>query len=895
MLTPERYQAAVALFHAARNEPLEHQSAFVQSACGDDAALRRVVLDMLAQVDAPAHNLDEPLIGSSGGLAAASLSTTRPLTLPCDLAGYRLIDVLGQGGMGTVYLAEQSRPARRVALKLIRNDLATDRAHRRFEYEIEALGRLNHEGIARIYDAGFADVGGVEHPYFAMEHVAGRPLVRYAREARLSIPARLELFAAVCDAVQHAHQRGVIHRDLKPSNILVAEGGATERGGDPLPKVLDFGVARLISADARERADLTSSGEVIGTLAYLSPEQLAGDTSVVDTRADVFALGVTLFELLTGKLPHEASEISVAEYLRTLPEAPPPSLTTLDRQFAGDLETIVHCALRPDPAARYESAAALGADVRRFLRHEPIEARQPTLIYQLVKFAQRRRSLALAGAIAVVGAIVGIGSLFWAWHATDKQRQAAVAAEADAKAARIESEDALAETQRQMKVAQAINDFYANELLIQAEPGHQQDPDLTVRELVRRADDRVGDRFADDPRIRSTLLGALGDIHLGFGDFDRAAQRLQEALTLARDDLGERHAWTIALMQDLAVAHRGLGRFDAALDLAQRAHSASIAALGAGAERTLGIAIDLASIYEARGDIASAAAIYRETSATALKAFGPDDVRVLSSQFGLANIAARNGDLDIAAEMHRDILERRRRARGKHHPFTLASLAALSRVYYEQARYDEVFETELEAYALRREILGDSHPDTRNALNTLGMVALQLGLLDDAERYLRQALDAELLINGSGSAAAATLQSNLALVHIDREEYEAASKLLAASLAAQRRIAAETNGPPPLIPWFNYAGLLVRQERFDDALDEFEQVIAAARENLPPDHYHLGIFLTQYGTCLARLDRATEAAKTLREAVDILTASLGADHERTVIAREALSELNTID
>ena len=354
-------------------------------------------------------------------------------------AGYRLVRLIGQGGMGAVYEAEQASPRRAVALKVIRPGWATPAALRRFDLEAEILGRLEHPGVARIYEAGVGQgADGQAQPFFAMELVRGRPLTEYAAERRLTVAGRLALFAAVCDAVQHAHQQGVIHRDLKPSNILVTEDGG--------PKVLDFGVARL-TADGGRDGTATGDGQVVGTLQYMSPEQAAGDAGRVDTRADVYALGLILYELLAGRPAFALDGRPLAEVLEVIRDQAPAALSSVDRRLRGDLETIVGTCLAKEPGRRYAGASAVAADVRRYLNFEPIAARPPSAFYHLARFA--RRNVVLVGGVAAVFVSLVLGVI-----GTSVGLSRARDAQALAERRRTDAEDARKAADVQREVAE---------------------------------------------------------------------------------------------------------------------------------------------------------------------------------------------------------------------------------------------------------------------------------------------------------------------------------------------------------------------------------------------------------------------------------------------------------
>ncbi len=438
------------IFNAARSMPRGDRTRYLNAACAQDPALRSEVEAMLAHDADPQEYLKTPAM--SAGLhftladGAAARAAARPT--PERIGGYRILRTLGEGGFGIVYLAEQEHPRRTVALKVMKPHIASPQMLRRFEYEAQVLGRLAHPGIAQIYEAGTAEGGDCLRAFFAMEYVQGRALDAYARDCALDTPARLDLVAKVCDAIQYAHQRGVIHRDLKPANILVVDpsgagadadesqarwtgsapatddapkttllsraprGSARrsrrstpgQRGSAVLsaqiqPKILDFGVARSTDPDVQYTSLQTSAGQLIGTLPYMSPEQVVGDPSEVDTRADVYALGVVLYQVLAGRLPFDFRNCSIAEAARRIRDDEPPRLGLLDRSLRGEVELIVAKAMDKDKTRRYQSASDLAADLRRHLDGEPIEARRNSTLYVLGKSLRRHRKAAAAAAL----------------------------------------------------------------------------------------------------------------------------------------------------------------------------------------------------------------------------------------------------------------------------------------------------------------------------------------------------------------------------------------------------------------------------------------------------------------------------------------------------------------
>ncbi|MBN4082645.1 serine/threonine protein kinase [Phycisphaeraceae bacterium AH-315-B13] len=345
----------------------------------------------------------------------AAEALDRAPAIPETIASYKILGLLGQGGMGIVYRAQQHSPKRTVALKVLAPETMTRERIRRFTYEAEFLGRLQHPGIAQIYDAGVAQTPDGRCPYLTMELVEdARSLTHYARENDLDTRQCLVLMAEICDAVEHAHQKGIIHRDLKPANIVIDPAGRT--------KILDFGVACAIDPDTEALPTATVVGRVVGTIPYISPEQAAGSSRDVDTRSDVYSLGVVLYRLLTGRMPYTLDDMSPSQALHTICDEEPTRLSSVRRDLTGDIETIVSTAIAKDRSHRYQSASALGEDIRRFLHDHPILARPPSAVYLLSKFAKRNKPL-IAGSIAVLLVLV-LGLAGTSWQAAKARKEA---------------------------------------------------------------------------------------------------------------------------------------------------------------------------------------------------------------------------------------------------------------------------------------------------------------------------------------------------------------------------------------------------------------------------------------------------------------------------------------
>jgi WD40 repeat protein/predicted Ser/Thr protein kinase len=449
------------LFHQASDLPPAERRVLLDAACQGDPSLRAEVERLLAEDarlragESEGAFLKSPLVGApdagnaqeggatrlAGHVSAGTLGPSGLRAPPSRIASYRIMRLIAEGGMGTVYEAEQDSPRRPVALKLIRPGLATGALVKRFQYEAQILGRLRHPGIAQVYEAGVDEDG---QPFFAMEFIRGLSLDEYAKVHGLDPAARAGLVARVCDAVQHAHDQGIIHRDLKPANILVEDTGQ--------PKVLDFGVARATNADLLTSAGLTRTGQILGTPNYMSPEQVAADPSAIDHRADVYALGVVLFELLAHRLPYHLETQPLAEAARLILQQDPPALSSIQPELRGDVETIVAKALEKDPARRYQTAADLAGDLRRWLAHEPILARPPSALYHLRKFARRHTAL-VGGVVATVAALV-LGLVGTILFAVGEARQRGLA-EKNAQAALGEERKAKFQTYRARLAAAA--------------------------------------------------------------------------------------------------------------------------------------------------------------------------------------------------------------------------------------------------------------------------------------------------------------------------------------------------------------------------------------------------------------------------------------------------------
>jgi tetratricopeptide (TPR) repeat protein len=636
-----RFEAAHRLFLAAGELEGAALEAFLARECGADEALRREVRGLLEEARAGARRLEQPA-------AAALLGAQAGGRCPESIGEFRILGVLGTGGAGIVYEAEQQHPRRPVALKLIRSPFASEEERRRFEQEGQALAWLHHPGIAAVHATGTADAGFGPQPYLAMELVRGERLDEHAQRHGLALRARLELVASVCDAVHHAHQKGVIHRDLKPSNILVEPGGQ--------PKILDFGVARITNADLEATTRRTGVGEILGTLAYMSPEQVRADPAQLDSRSDVYALGVITYELVSGRRPHDVSSSALPAAIQTIVNDEPTLLGTLDRRLRGEIETIVHKALAKEKERRYGSAAELAADLRRYLASEPILARPASRAYHFRKFARRNR--ALVGGIAAVFLVLLAGAITSTllYFEKEDQRAEAVLRGIDLQTALEASRANLAralEAERQAQAeeeratteadtARAVTEYLVT-LFEHANPEHGDTRQVTALEMLDRGVERIRGQFLERPAIRARLLNVFGQINNWLQRYERSRPILEEALALVAQVSGEDSAEYADTLERLAQVHLEAGEVGTAEGMHRRVLALRARHLGRDHPLYTDALNNLANSLLTRGEYAEAERLLVEARARRVAASGEDHHEVATVDYGLAMVYSHDG------------------------------------------------------------------------------------------------------------------------------------------------------------------------------------------------------------------------------------------------------------
>jgi serine/threonine protein kinase len=774
---------------------------------------------------------------------------------PQQFPGFDLVEVLGEGSHGTVWLAEQRVPQRRVALKVLRAAFAGPDAQRRFQREVELLGMLEHPRIARLYASGMAASAAGSTPWLAMELVVGRPLLR-ERLPELTLRRRVEIIEDLCRTLHFAHTRGVVHRDLKPSNVLVDDDGHAH--------VIDFGVAVQTGADA---ARMTVAGAVLGTLPYMCPEQLDGQASP-DPRWDVYALGAIAYEWLSGRLPHPAlaTQTSLIAAMRIVSTETAAPLGSVAPATAGDLETVVMKALSP-AATRYGSAAEFADDLGRWLEHRPVEARPPGMLRGLHLLMRRHRAAAagIAATAAILVAATGV-SVHFALREANARRDAEL---------RLVERD-------------SINAFLTS-MLVSADPEQGAGSDIRVREWLASTHQGYASRADTLPEdVRLSLSRTLGTALLHLGESAQALPLLREAEALSTRRHGAEAGDTLSIRVDAATA------IDAATSpgkAEQELREILASAENAGDEAVIARAsIALMSVLESQARIDEAYAVSGTAYPRALAALGPDHSETLTAQHNHAALLKYRGDLAAAEPLAREVHQRRNALLGATHPLTLYSANQLGGILDRLGRHAEAETIYRATWEARRTALGDRHPSTLVTLNNLSAALIQQGRLAEAQPLLDELVAATRERFGAEAPRTLMAMNQRAYVLEDLGDLDAAELQLRDVVAA---LAADPGNlhPERIAPRSNLAMLLSRRGRHDEAIRTIEAVVADTIATVGDQHPYVGIFRSNYGGILADAGRHAAARRELEAAQVLLEAKLGPEHPRTRRNAERLAAL----
>ena len=844
----------------------------------------------------------DPTSGDGERTAETGFTPSTPETIRTVIGHYHLLQKIGEGGMGEVWLAEQKEPVRRrVALKLVKAGMNTREVMARFESERQALALMEHPAIAKVFDAGSTPDGA---PYSAMEYVAGVPITEYCDNHRLSIQERLELFTQVCEGVRHAHQKAVIHRDLKPSNILVAEVD-----GKATPKIIDFGVAKALSQKLTAHTMFTRVGALIGTPEYMSPEQALSSGEDIDIRTDVYSLGIIFYELLAGAPPLELRKIAFDEFLRKLREEDPPKPSTkirtqdaatsselaekrqtepraLAKQIGGDLDAIALKALEKDRSRRYGSVSDFAADIGRYLNHEAVLAVAPSVAYRARKFARRHRG-ALVTACAFVAVLV---------------------------AAAVVSVRQSIRANREAAVAQAVSDFLRNDLLAQAGastqsgPRTKPDPDLKVRTALDRAAQRIAGKFDKQPEVEAAIRDTMGQTYMDLGQYPEARTQLERALELRRHTLGAEDQKTLATARNLGNVALRQGKDAEAESILTNTVATQRRVLGAEHAETLASMIRLESVYEHETKYTQAEALAAQVVEVQRRKLGPENLSTLASMMSLALAYYDQGKYDQAEKLDNQIVESFRRVLGPEHPNTLGSMNNLALVYIGESKYAEAEALLSQTLDIKRRVLGPDHSDTLVTMNNLAGVYQEDGKYIRSEGLISEALEIRRLVLGPEHPDTLESMHNLARVNYLQGRYEQAEAQFSRTVEMRRRVVGPEHAKTLLSMWM-LAAVYAAQGKYARAEPLFKQTSETSRRVLGPEHpYTLGelgdfAFMYQQEGDYARAESVaaevlasrrhrsgSQNPNTVSSALDLglACASEGKFTESEALAREAL-------
>jgi serine/threonine protein kinase/tetratricopeptide (TPR) repeat protein len=854
-------------------DPIE-RAAFLDKACGDDLERRRNIDRMLGVQPELGSFLESPAALAAGTLPVADI-TEGPGT---QIGPYRLLEEIGEGGFGVVYLAEQTEPVkRRVALKIIKPGMDTREVIARFEAERQALALMDHPCIARVLDAGATDAG---RPYFVMELVKGISITDYCDQCHLATRDRLELFLQVCQAIQHAHQKGVIHRDVKPGNVLIAM-----QDGRPVPKVIDFGVAKAINQRLTDHTLLTRFTQVVGTPLYMSPEQAEMSPLDVDTRSDIYSLGVLLYELLTGTTPFERQRLKEATFdeLRRIireeePLRPSARISTLGADVTtiaerrrteprklqqlvrGDLDWIALKALEKDRTRRYETADSFARDIRRFLNHEPVDAHPPAAAYRFMKFARRKKRV-LVTATTLASALV-VATVVSTWQAVNASRSQRTA-------------------QTEAAISRAVAEFINRDLLAPASPLNEPDRNLTVREALDRASERIDGRFEQQPLVEAAVRHTLGTSYLTLGEYGHAERHLQRAVQVRRSLLGAEHEQTLASMTNLATAFFGQGRYTDAEQLNQKLLDVRQRVLGPEHRDTLISMMNLAATVREQGRSAEAERHYREILRIQQRVLDAEHPQLLKTMMNLAAVMRDQGDYVAAEQTCRNVLPMQRRVLRPEHPDTLAGMTILANSILAQGRYTEAETLHREVLEIRTRVLGPEHPDTLESINDLSLAIFDQGRYAEAAELRSAALEMQRRILGREHPATLQSMMNLANV-IDAGGDHAEAESLHRQVYDVRCRMLGPDHPDALNSALNLANAILAQQRYVEAEELYLEILQRFRLTSGVDHPATLRAMANLAVAIHKQGRFAEAETLRRDVVDRQCRVLGPRHPDTL-------------
>jgi len=790
---------------------------------------------------------------------------------------YKLLEKIGEGGCGIVYLAEQTEPIRRrVALKVIKLGMDTKQVIARFEAERQALALMDHPNIAKVLDAGATDTG---RPFFVMELVRGIRITDYCDQHSLSTGERLKLFMQVCHSIQHAHQKGIIHRDIKPSNVLV-----TLQDGVPLPKVIDFGIAKAIEGRLTDATVSTQLQQFLGTPAYMSPEQAGMAEVDIDTRSDIYSLGVLLYELLTGRTPFDARELAKVgrdAIRRAIREIEPPrpstrlstlhgeALTATARQHGtesgrllklirGDLDWIVMKCLEKDRARRYDTANGLAVDIGRHLANEPVVARPPSAAYRLEK-AWRRHKTAFAVAALTAAVLVAAASVS-AWQAILAKRR-------------------LAESEAMTRILTQV---------FQSPDPVRDGRTITVAETLGAAAKKLEADLAGQPARRAKLLATIGKTYFGLGLYLEAIVLQKRVCDYYRSASGPEHPDTLGAISALANSYAEVGRLDEALKLEEEVLAISRRVLGPEHPSTLWAMNDLACSYSAAGRRGEALELEERMLTLSRRVHGPEHPDTLAAMNNLADFYAIAGRGGEALKLAEESLSLSRKVFGPEHPDTLRTMHNLARFYAGAGRRDEALALRERTLALKRKVLGPEHVDTLSTMHELANSYAEAGRRDEALKLREEVLTLCHKMRGPEHPSTLDAMDNLANSYDQVGRRDEALRLREQVLSLRRKVSVSPS-PGMLATMHNLVNSYRDAGRWDDALKLQEEVLALLRKVRGPEHLEVASAMIDLADACRRVGRMDDAIKLGQSSLDLFRRVSGPTNENTLNAMTELA------
>ncbi|MFO0860067.1 MAG: serine/threonine-protein kinase [Phycisphaerales bacterium] len=899
-----RFERASEIFFAVRGMGLAERDEAITKACAGDATLRELVMLLLRGADAPM-----PIEGLAEDIrSAADRVGDGEKSVGSDgdrIGNYRLISRIGEGGFGVVYDAEQERPVRRrVALKVIKLGMDTRQVVARFEAERQALALMDHPNIAKVFDAGATATG---RPYFVMELVKGLPATKYCDEQKLGIRERLEIVATVCDALQHAHQKGVIHRDIKPSNVLVAT-----IDGRVVPKIIDFGIAKATSARLTEKTIFTEFRQMVGTPEYMSPEQAGQSAEDVDTRTDVYAIGVLLYELLTGATPFDSERLRSAAYgelLRIIREEDPPRPSTrvssmlstraesiasvaaerstvparLSTLMRGELDWIVMRAMEKDRARRYDSAGALAADIRRYLSGDAVLAAPPSRGYQVRKFVARNRGAVVA--TSAVGLALLVGAIGFAWKAREAQKERDAATLERNRAVAAE-----AETAKRADELKKVSDFQSK-MLSQVDPS----------EAGKRLTADVNKKFAEALEKENVPEAERADQGAAFmkqwekvNATDAARNLIDEtilkpAIKAIDAEFANQPAVDAALRQAIADRYGDLSMYAEALELQERALATRRKLLGDDHPETLTSLNNMAILLQWSGKITEAEPYFRECLARKRRVYGDNKKETVIAIANMGSQMIYMGKVAEAEPYYKEALERSRGLKDEPNQVMINMLGAMGTLKNEQGKFEEAEKFGREALELNREAHGNDHQDTLASMGNLATALKAQGKLAEAEPLMRETLERRRKLLGQDHPQTLVAMSELEVLLQAQGKLEEAEPLCREALEKQLKIFGYES-LDTMISVNSLGGLLIAQKKYGEAVSVMAPGQDAARKTLDGTA-RLHRYLLNLGKARAGVGQFASAEGTLIEAQARAVKVRGATHKDTKSCEQALVDL----